>query len=510
MRKPLYLIVIVLLLTACGMKPAAHLNNNHKNMLSSQKQFTKIRRPAVAGQFYPASSLELGENLEKLLAGDQLSLPRPRALLVPHAGYIFSGKVAAAAYRQLVGRNYQTVFLVGNSHFAYFSGIAIDANQAWETPLGQVEIDLAKAKKLTEISNAITFNSEVHSRDHSLEVQLPFLQKVLGKNFKIVPILVGALNRAEDILAPALEETIGPDDLVVISSDMSHYPSYENAKQIDQRTLEIIISKNIAQLENHIQTTMMAEIEGEETLLCGLDGVKTLMRLAQQKEWRGQILKYANSGDTGLGEKNKVVGYGAVVFYAAENNDKTEEATEELNRLQQKQLLEIAKTAVESYVTAQIIPQFTIQDKRLNKRQGAFVTLKKQNQLRGCIGQIIPSQNPLWQVVRDMAIAAATEDPRFSPVNISELPKLEYEISVLSPPVKITNWQQIELGKHGVIIQRGWQQGVFLPQVAEETGWSLEEFLAQLCSQKAGLAPDCYKNDPKVEFKIFTAQVFSS
>ncbi|MBU4319369.1 MAG: AmmeMemoRadiSam system protein A [Proteobacteria bacterium] len=180
-----------------------------------------------------------------------------------------------------------------------------------------------------------------------------------------------------------------------------------------------------------------------------------------------------------------------------------------LNKKQQQELLKIARASVEGYIRSGSAAKFSISDDRLKVKEGAFVTLRKDGKLRGCIGQIIPSGKALWQVVRDMAVAAAVEDNRFLPVRAEELEELKYEISVLSAPRKINNWQGIELGKHGVIIKKGLRSGVFLPQVADETGWSKEEFLAQLCCQKAGLSADCYKNDANVELKIFTAQVFS-
>lgn len=178
-----------------------------------------------------------------------------------------------------------------------------------------------------------------------------------------------------------------------------------------------------------------------------------------------------------------------------------------LNQEQQQKLLNIAKTAVEIYVRDGKEVDFKIEDKRLNWHEGAFVTIHNNGHLRGCIGQIIPSDEPLWQVVRDMAIAAASEDNRFLPVSENELSKLDYEISVLSTPEPIDDWRKIELGKHGVIVKSGWRSGVFLPQVATETGWSKEEFLSQLCAQKAGLPTDCYK-DKDIQLLVFTVQVF--
>jgi len=177
-----------------------------------------------------------------------------------------------------------------------------------------------------------------------------------------------------------------------------------------------------------------------------------------------------------------------------------------LNSHQQKELLKIAKETVENFVLTGEIPEFKIIEEKLKQRQGAFVTLYKAGELRGCIGQIVPSNEPLWQVVRDMAIAACSEDNRFNQVSKDELKELEYEISILSVPEPIDDWQKIELGKHGVIIKQGGRSGVFLPQVATETGWNLEEFLSELCSQKAGLSPSCYK-DKNTKILVFTAQV---
>lgn len=179
----------------------------------------------------------------------------------------------------------------------------------------------------------------------------------------------------------------------------------------------------------------------------------------------------------------------------------------ELNVKEQKILLKIAKETVESFVRDGKIPDFKVTDERLNEKQGAFVTLHNNGRLRGCIGLIVPSVDPLWKVAREMAVAAASEDGRFEPVSVEELKDLEYEISILSVPERIADWSKIELGKHGVIIKKGRSSGVFLPQVAVETGWTLEEFLSQLCSQKVGLESDCYK-DKDTEIQVFSAQVF--
>jgi len=246
------------------------------------------------------------------------------------------------------------------------------------------------------------------------------------------------------------------------------------------------------------------------------------MSLARKLEWRARILKYANSGDAPLGDKNNVVGYGVVIF---SRDKKTKSpATDQTNKRrfcdsrptndslddeQKQKLLDIAKTAVENRALSGKTPNFNVDDERLNRNQGAFVTLRKNGKLRGCVGWIFSPGKPLWQVVRDAALAAAFGDDRFEPVRAEELNDLNYEISVLSTPRTVVDWRDIELGKHGVIIKKQGRIGVFLPQVARETGWTKEEFLSRLCFQKMGLPPDCYK-DKDAEIQVFTAQAFES
>jgi len=507
----------ILLLTACTKQADNSMTAKYKN----------IRQPAVAGQFYPADAEMLKFKIDKYLNNVDKSLDISldiKAIMAPHAGYDFSGPVAAYSYKQLRGRKFNTVVIICNSHTTYFSGVAVDGNDAWQTPLGLIEVDKELAEKLVKSDNAIRYNSNVHIADHTLEVQLPFLQIVLEGDFKILPILFGNAESTENYegaedrdykkLARALADNLGENDIIIISTDMSHYPAYEDANRIDKQTLEIIKSADVLELENHIKAIESQNIAGEQTVLCGVDGVKTIMELYNLLGWdKIEILKYANSGDVAIGNKNSVVGYGAVAFIQAQGakpkaQNYNSEPKNILNKQQQAELLNIARTAVETYIKDGKIAEFEISDERLKWKEGAFVTIHKDGKLRGCIGQIVPTDKPLWQVVRDMAIAAATEDHRFSPVSRKELTGLNYEVSVLSAPEKIDNWQNIELGRHGVIVKKGWRSGVFLPQVAAETSWSKEEFLAQLCSQKAGLPPDCYKNDSDVELQVFTAQVF--
>lgn len=475
-----------------------------KPMWFSKKPGT-IRPAAFAGQFYPADKEELSAVIRGYLAGAETAgaTGTPKVIIVPHAGYDYSGPVSAAAYKAIAGQEVRRVYIIANSHHRYFSGLETDGSDYWETPLGLVAVDQEKVRSLAAASPLIKINRAEEDADHVIEVQLPFLQTVLGTGFKIVSLMFG--NTDEDsyqTLARVLVDNLEPGDIIIASSDMSHYPSDEVAERIDSETLRLIGQEDIAALVQHSQVSLKET--GEETVLCGLEAVKTAIAIAKELGLQPQIRKYQNSGDTVFGDKKAVVGYGAVIFWdPASANQST---LEPISAADQAILKEIAQQAVETYIKKRGIINPKISSPRLNQSQGAFVTLRIGGELRGCLGEIAAS-GPLWQVVRDMAIAAATEDGRFTPVTEEELDSLEYEISALSRPEKIGDWRAIDLGQDGVIVRKGRKSGVFLPQVAAEIGWSREEFLRQLCSQKAGLPADCYQ-DPEVELEVFRAQAF--
>jgi len=504
MNRYFLLVLSIFILSFCSVSETKLTENN---------MMENIRQPAVAGQFYPDDPEKLEFKIKGYLeaASNKPSGGEIKAIIVPHAGYDFSAPVAAEAYKRIEGKSYARVIIICNSHTAYFDGLAVDDSDAWQTPLGEVEADREFTDKLVKADNIIKYNNEAHKSEHALEVQLPFLQVALTNDFKIAPILFGNTEDESYVkLAEILTANLGDNDLVVISTDMSHYPSYANANNIDKRTLDLIIGGDIEKLTEHILNTGKKNIYNEQTLLCGIDGVKTIMALREKLNWlEPEILKYANSGDAASGDKKSVVGYGTIIYKTAKNKQPAAAKEEKklLNRRQQKELLKIARTSVENYISEEKIADFNITDERLNRPEGAFVTLSVNGKLRGCIGRILSEDEPLWQIVRDMAMVAATEDNRFLPVSQEELKNLKYEISVLSQPEIINNWQEIELGKHGVIVEKGNSSGVFLPQVADETGWSKEEFLSQLCAQKVGLPADCYKAD-NIKLSVFTAQVF--
>ena len=460
-----------------------------------------IRKPAVAGTFYPGDEKELSSLVDEFLNKAELPKLEPyiRALIVPHAGYVYSGQVAAFAYKALEGNppagGISTVVLIGNSHQEYFEGASIYPRGYFETPFGKVEIDADFAKKLMDMSDKIYFKESAHLEEHSLEVQLPFLQKTL-KDFKIVPIIIGNQPGAIDILINALKDLIDDNTLIVVSTDLSHYPDYEDAKYSDGKIIEGILTGKREKFREAIANIEKENIGNLQTCACGHDAIEVVMGLLGDKTIK--LLKYANSGDVS-GEKSRVVGYTAIVFTS-------EKSENELSKEQQKRLLEIAKQSLESYLKEKKIMKFEENDSLLNKPMGAFVTLKKDGELRGCIGVFEPDI-PLYQVVAETVISSAIHDPRFMPVTKEELGELEYEISVLSPLKKVDSYQDVEIGKHGVKIMKGSRSGVFLPQVATENNWDRDTFLSILCTQKAGLDADCWK-DEDTEIYVFTAQVF--
>jgi len=496
MKKTVFLLIALLLLIGCLIK------NNDKNM------FKNIRQTSFAGQYYPAEVDLLRYKIENYLSGVEENEAKGdiKAIIVPHASYEFSANVAALGFKLLQGKKINTAIIISNSHADYFDEIVIDNVDAWQIPMGVVGIDKELAEKLVATNETIQFSGEFFGQDQTLEVQVPFLQSVVEGEFKILPIYFGNTDNSNyQALVEALAKNIGDDDVLIISTDMSHYPVYEDANRIDKETLNKIKTCNVEELEKYAKGILNQGIAGEQTVLCGIDGVKTAMVMAKALNWEAEILGYENSGDAiGIGDQKRVVGYGAIAFFTKTDNG---QQIDELNNKQKEQLLDIAKETVENFVKNGKISEFKINDERLKRQEGAFVTIKKKEQLRGCIGQIIPSKEPLWQVVRDMAIEACSKDYRFDSIDKKELSELEYEISVLSAPEKINSWKDIEMGKHGVIVKKDGRSGVFLPQVADETGWSQEEFLSQLCLQKAGLEPDCYKNKD-TELLVFTVQVF--
>jgi len=422
----------------------------------------------------------------------------PLALIVPHAGYIYSGGVAAYGFKQLEGKDYKVAVIIAADHQLPLSDpISIWAEGGFETPLGVVPVDTNLASRLVAFDPLIKSDTEAHLGEHPIEIELPFLQRTCPE-CQIIPILMSsedeesieALSRALISLLP------GRNAVVIASSDLSHYPTYQEAKRVDTAILSAIETGNPELVVETVEATMQEDIPNLITCACGLGPIQVIMRVAQGLGANTiSVLNYANSGDSPYGDKGQVVGYGAVMFWQYQPPD--------LTKLKPK-LLSIARQALRGYLSNKQIPTIDINDPQLLRLAGAFVTLKKDRELRGCIGHL-RADMPLYQVVQEMAISAATSDVRFSPLTEEDLDKVKIEISILSPMKRIMDIKQIELGTHGLVIVKNGRQGVFLPQVPVEQGWNREEYLQNLCS-KASLPPGCWVEDALLY--TFTAIVF--
>lgn len=463
-----------------------------------------IRLPAVAGSFYSSQ-----EKILKTEISQYLNQAKPIAtgnllkiLIVPHAGISYSGRTSGWGFKQLEGQNFPRVIILGVSHRAQFDHAAIFGKGLWQTPLGKVLVDENLALTLINKEQNIIADDIPHRDEHSLEIELIFLQKVLS-DFKVVPILVS--NPSEqliDHLAQKISKHLDENTLLVVSSDLSHYPEYNIANKVDNETIKAVLTGRIELFEKTIQDLESKAYPNLVTCACGQEAIKVALEASRILKLKDiKLLKYENSGDSG-GDKNQVVGYAAIGFWGP----KSRTIIDRLDEKAQKEALIIARKTLEEYLLNTKIPQIIPENKILLEKLGAFVTLHNHGQLRGCIGRFEPDI-PLYQVIQQMTRDAAVNDPRFQPVTKDELKDINIEISVMTPKKKINNWQDIELGKHGVVVQGEGRAGTFLPQVATETGWSKEEFLGNLCTRKLGLSGECYK-DPEVNLYTFEAEVF--
>jgi AmmeMemoRadiSam system protein B/AmmeMemoRadiSam system protein A len=466
------------------------------------------KEPNVAGAFYPADTNELSVMIDGFLAKVQSDPAAGEifALIEPHAGYGFSGPTAAYGYKLIEGKPYKTVIVIAPSHQYGFDGVSVYPEGSFRTPLGDVEVDSEFTRKLIKKESNIVFDPEAFAKEHALEVQLPFLQKTLT-GWKLVPVVMGdcTFDTCERF-AKLLKNAIGArkDVLIIASSDMYHGYDWKEASIVDDKTLSVLGNMDAEALYNGLR--------GGSLQMCGGFGAVTTLILSKQLGHNKiKILNHTTSAEvTGKKEEGLwTVGYAscAIGDPQAVVPEGKEEKTMLLNKAQRKKLLEIARKSIETYLRTGKKLELTESDPGLNKEMGSFVTLHKHGELRGCIGNII-GRGPLYLTVRDMAVEAAVNDPRFASLGEGELKDIEIEVSVLTPLERINDPDKIKMGLHGVLVRRGFNSGVFLPQVATETGWSRDEFMSNLCSHKAGLPADAWK-DKSTEVYIFTAEVFS-
>ena len=464
--------------------------------------FARVKKADLAGEWYAASGEALHTELNLYL---KQATPAVNgeivAIISPHAGFVHSGPVAAYGFKALGSQDIKTAIIVGFSHKQAYDGIAVLLEDAFETPLGVVEIDKDITKKLIAEDPKIYNYRPAFSGENSVEMQIPFLQMAL-EDFKIVLIAIGEQSYENcEILGKALCRVLKDKEkfILVASTDMSHYLPYENANTLDGKTISLIREFNA----NELYTESLIR---KHRLMCGYGAVCATMIAAKMLGAdKIETLKYANSGDT-AGDKRRVVGYLSAAIIKDENPGSGKGENKMLNDAERAKLLKLARNSIEHYLKTGKKLEVKETDPVLNQEMGAFVTLHEHGQLRGCIGNI-EGRGPFFLTVQDMAVEAATGDPRFRPVTLDEMKDIAVEISALSPLEKIDNPNMIEPGKHGVIVRQGSRSGVYLPQVATETGWNREEFMNSLCGQKAGIREDAWKKG-ECEIYIFTAEVF--
>jgi MEMO1 family protein len=503
-------LLVALLFAFCSRaaQPQMAASPQSTNRAALAAASSRVRNPAVAGLFYPADAAELSKTLDRLLnSAPEGRLPGLKALICPHAGYDYSGPAAAIAYKILAGTDRHTAIVMGPSHYAWFKGACIPNADAYRTPLGLVPIS-AQAKILASTPPFVLEPICLIQRppwasqglkalpepgqdtpetwEHSVEVQIPFLQKVL-QHFELVPIVIGESD--PQTIANALSAKLDDTTVVVASSDLSHYHPYNTARDLDNSCIKAICDGNLDQMKT------------QEA--CGKSPILVLMHLARLKGWKAQVLDYRNSGDA-TGDKDRVVGYTAIAFCAPK--------TESLSVPERKSLLEFARTSLERAAAGSEPPAATPKDlpAQLIEKKACFVTLTKAGALRGCIGHLTPSES-LYQAVVDNARSAALRDPRFPAVQSDEVSRIKIEISVLTEPQPLPFASPDDLlgklrpGQDGVLLRIGQRSATFLPQVWTQLPDKVD-FLNHL-AQKAGCETTAWRG-PGVTVSIYHVECF--
>jgi hypothetical protein len=487
-------------------------------------QQKSVRKAAVAGMFYPKDKKELEEMIEKFLNNvkpeeKEGNLGKIKAIIVPHAGYVHSGQIAAFGFGQLSKEEYETVIILAPSHYSAFRGASIINKTHYETPLGEIKISADKTKNLLKGSNLISSVRGAHDREHAIEVELPFLQKTLqGEEFEIIPLLISQVSE-DDMkkIALALRPYVDTrKTLIVVSSDFTHQgPRYgyvpfnenvwKNVEKLDLGAIEYIKNIDPKGFWNYIRET--------GATICGKNAIYILLEIFKdrKKEINVTLLSYKINKFNG-----NSVSYASIVFHSRKEKkmEKTggvggeEVVTEE----EKKYLLKLARETLESYIKeGKKIEPKEAESENLKKKLATFVTLEKHGQLRGCMGHLQAFQ-PLYLDVRDNSIAAAIKDPRFPRVREEELRDIEIEISILTTPELIKAesseeyLEKIVPLRDGIIIERGPYRATYLPQVWEQIP-EKKSFLGNLC-RKANLEYECWK-DPQTKIYRYSAIVFS-
>lgn len=504
-----FVLLLVALLAACGAdggdakpkpKPAA-----------KPARAEKVRPAALpALGWYPADAKRLAETVDAFLTAAPEWKGEPvRALISPHAGHRFAGRMQGRVFRTVMGRKFDRVFILGVPHRARVRGVSIPDFTHYETPLGRIPVDREVADRLLAAGKPFYSEPGAHDTEHSVEILLPFLQRAV-KDLVIVPMLVGVSADDANLVARALAGVVGENDLVVASSDDCHYgENYdyrpfpkdghveENLKKLDMGAVDRILALDLEGYSRYRDRTRITT--------CGFSSICVLLSLLPG-DAKGTMTGYETSAAV-TGDWSSVVSYVGIVFSGFSWGEKTSAPTE-LTAEEQKLALSLARRALVAYVregktldvAAEKLPP------RFDEKSGVFVTYTIDGALRGCIGYIFP-ERPLGAAIVDRAICSAVRDPRFRPVGPEEVDRIHIEISVLSVPRPVDSWKEIEIGKHGIVLKYdGRIRSVYLPQVAPEQGWGIEETLSHL-SVKGGLPADAWRM-PRAGFEVYTAQVF--
>ena len=477
------------------------------------------REPAVAGQFYPAAPEQLQALLGDCIpdAPDKKPEGSVRALIVPHAGYQYSGRTAGEGYALLRERpEIERALVLAPSHRIPFSGVSVGGYKSFGTPLGDIPVDSAACAELRDANPLFSARSDAHQFEHSLEVHLPFLQTVLGDGFRLIPAVCGQMSEEEEgSVAHTLAQFLWrPDTVWIVSSDFTHYgPSFgytpfrdsvpKRLSELDHGAVEQIGHLDPAEFRRYIQDT--------GATICGSTPIAILLQALQEvdEELSCTLLKYTTSGEL-TGDYSHSVSYASLaVTAAAEVGGANESAGApgfSLAARDKDVLLHLARDSISSGLASEPMPgpEGDKLSDALCRDACAFVTLHIGGRLRGCIGSLEPRE-PLYQNVIRNARSAAFRDPRFRPLTPEEFVGIDIEISVLTPARPIADPEEFIPGRHGVILKKGRARSVFLPQVAPEQGWDRKETLTHL-ALKAGLGPDDWRRGAK--FEVFEAIVF--
>lgn len=421
-----------------------------------------IRNPVVAGTFYPASPSQL-EAMIRGMVDDKVEKEEVIGLVSPHAGYIYSGPVAGATISRIKFKD--TFIIMGPNHTGIGKPLSIMTKGTWKTPLGEVEIDSVLSEQILATSSFLEEDDRAHQYEHSIEVQLPFLQ-YFKRDIKLVPIVLSHSSGATykemgKELARAIKE-LKKEVVIIASSDMTHYEPQAAAERKDSQAIEAVLNLNEDELLKRVTELNIS--------MCGYAPTTVLITAAKELGATGaELVRYQTSGDT-TGDYSAVVGYAGIIIKEASP------------------LAKLAKDAVESYVKeGKILQPPKKLTPEMKERAGVFVSIHKFSQLRGCIGTFEPTQNNVAEETIANAISSATRDPRFPPVAPNELKHLEYKVDVLTTPEPIESKDQLDPKRYGVIVQAGFRRGLLLPDLE---GVDSVDYQIDICRQKAGIAPD--------------------